>query len=93
LFVSQDDFALALSQKIWGDVPRIGDINPEAEPYYSEFKKDRIQVFDLTKFKSNGDDAHSRAFEKAGTVAEMIRARLQEGQQLSDRKVDLSIGD
>jgi hypothetical protein len=42
-------------------------------------------VFDLTKLKSGGDDAHSRAFEKAGTVAEMIRDRLQKGQQLSER--------
>jgi esterase/lipase superfamily enzyme len=32
LFVSQDDDALALSKMIWGDVPRIGDINPNQKP-------------------------------------------------------------
>jgi len=55
LFVSQDDDALALSKMIWGDVPRIGDINPNEEPYRTELERDRIAVYDLTKLAAPGD--------------------------------------
>jgi esterase/lipase superfamily enzyme len=84
LFVSQDDDALALSKMIWGDVPRIGDINPSQEPYRSEFERDRIAVYDLTKLAAPGDDAHDRAFENAPSVAAMIRNRMAQGQALSE---------
>jgi esterase/lipase superfamily enzyme len=86
LFVSQDDRALSLSRTIWGDVPRLGDIDPESEPYRSEFEKDRIVVFDLTTLARGGDDAHSRAFEQADTVVRLLRDRLGQGQQLSEKE-------
>jgi esterase/lipase superfamily enzyme len=41
LFVSQDDDALALSRTIWGDVTRLGDVNPQQEPYRTELAGDR----------------------------------------------------
>jgi esterase/lipase superfamily enzyme len=85
LFVSQDDDALALSKMIWGDVPRIGDINPNEEPYRTEFERDRIAVYDLTKLAAPGDDAHDRAFENAPSVVAMIRNRIAQGQALSER--------
>jgi esterase/lipase superfamily enzyme len=82
LFVSQDDKALALSQFIWGGIPRLGEVDPNAEPYHSEFERQRIIVFDLTKLKSSGDDAHDRAFEDITSVSAMVRKRLHEGQQM-----------
>jgi esterase/lipase superfamily enzyme len=85
LFVSQDDDALALSKVIWGDVPRIGDINPSQEPYRTELERDRIAVYDLTKLAVPGDDAHDRAFENAPSVVAMIRNRMAQGQALSER--------
>jgi esterase/lipase superfamily enzyme len=85
LFVSQDDDALALSKMIWGDVPRIGDINPNQEPYRTELERDRITVYDLTKLAAPGDDAHDRAFENAPSVVAMIRNRMAQGQALSER--------
>jgi esterase/lipase superfamily enzyme len=84
LFVSQDDNALKLSQFIWGGVPRLGEIDPNAEPYRSEFERQRIVVFDLTKLRSPGDDAHDRAFEDITSVAALIRKRLHEGQQMAE---------
>jgi esterase/lipase superfamily enzyme len=72
LFVSQDDTALALSQAIWGGVPRLGEINPAQEPYQSEFKRENIEVFDLTKLKGG---AHDRAFEDITQVLVMVRQR------------------
>lgn len=88
LFVSQDDKALGLSKIIWGGVPRLGEINPTLEPYRSEFERDRITVFDLTKLKSIGDDPHDRAFEDVTTVVGMIRQRLSEGQAMTEHRPD-----
>jgi esterase/lipase superfamily enzyme len=73
LFVSQDDSALELSKMIWGGMPRIGDADLAQEPYRTELERERIAVFDLTKLKSTGDNAHSRAFDDITEVMTMIR--------------------
>jgi esterase/lipase superfamily enzyme len=83
LFVSTDDQALKISQSIWNGQKRVGDANPDEEPFRSEFEKDGIAVFDLTNLQGN---AHSRAFEDVKTVVGMIEQRFAEGQQLTDRK-------
>jgi esterase/lipase superfamily enzyme len=90
LFLSQDDRALSLSQIIWGGVQRLGDVDPEQEPYRTEFAQDRIEVFDLTKLKARGDDAHDRAFEDVTSVMAMIKQRLRDGQQMADRGSNIS---
>jgi len=51
LFVSQDDRALALSKTIWGEVPRLGEVNPKENPYRSELARDQIEVLNLTSLK------------------------------------------
>jgi esterase/lipase superfamily enzyme len=80
LFVSQDDQALKLSRTIAGGVQRIGDVNPDEEPYRSEFARQGILAFDLTHLQG---DAHSRAFEDITSVMGMIKRRLAAGQQLA----------
>ena len=80
LFVSQDDQALKRSRTIAGGVQRIGDINPDEEPYRSEFARQGILAFDLTHLQGN---AHSRAFEDITSVMGMIERRLAAGQQLA----------
>jgi len=90
LFVSRDDGALALSKAIWGDVPRLGDIDPNREPYRDELRSDHIDVYDLTKLAVAGDDAHDRAFEQVTSVVEMIRARMAQGQTLSDERAPVN---
>ena len=84
LFVSQDDDALSLSKTIWGDVPRLGDIDPAQEPYRTEFGRDKILVFDLTRLATAGDDAHDRAFSDVTSVMGLIRQRLSQGQSMTD---------
>jgi esterase/lipase superfamily enzyme len=81
LFFSRDDQALKLSKSIWGGATRLGDIDPDQEPYKSDFKQEGIQVFDLTGLRGN---AHSRAFEDVTSVIGMIERRLAEGQQMTD---------
>jgi esterase/lipase superfamily enzyme len=84
LFVSQDDDALSLSKTIWGDVPRLGDIDPSQEPYRTELGQDKILVFDLTRLATAGDDAHDRAFSDVTSVMGMIQQRLRQGQSMTD---------
>jgi esterase/lipase superfamily enzyme len=86
LFVSQDDKALALSKTIWGGSPRLGEVDPEQDPYRSELARDQIEVFDLTDLKKAGDDAHDRAFSDVTSVVGMIKQRLRDGQQMTDTK-------
>jgi esterase/lipase superfamily enzyme len=81
LFVSQDDGALKASRFIGGDVQRLGDVNPAAEPYRGEFERSGIEVFDLTKL--GGGDAHGRAFEEVDSVVGMIKQRMNQGQALA----------
>ncbi len=82
-FVSRDDQALALSEAIWGGIPRIGDIDPHSEPYRSDFEQKHIEVFDLTQLKSVGDNAHDRAFEDITKVMVMMKQRFVEDPQIA----------
>ncbi|WP_019196062.1 alpha/beta hydrolase [Afipia birgiae] len=75
LFVSRDDKALDLSKLIWGGVSRLGEVDPNDEPYRTEFERGKIEVFDLTKLKVAGGDAHSRAFDDITAVMAMIEQR------------------
>ncbi|MBR0788665.1 alpha/beta fold hydrolase [Bradyrhizobium manausense] len=82
LFLSQDDIALKLSKSLAGGIARLGDINPQDEPYKSALAQQKILVFDLTHL--GGDDAHSRAFDDVSSVMGMIKQRLAQGQQLGE---------
>jgi esterase/lipase superfamily enzyme len=75
LFVSRDDTALDLSKVVWGGVSRLGDVDPNEEPYRTEFEREKIEVFDLTKLKVLGDNAHSRAFDDITAVMAVIEQR------------------
>jgi esterase/lipase superfamily enzyme len=81
LFLSQDDHALKLSKSIWGGATRLGDINPEEEPYKSEFAHDKMLVFDVSHLEG---DPHSRAFDDVQSVMGMIERRLAAGQHLEE---------
>lgn len=81
LFLSQDDHALKLAKSLMGGETRLGDVNPESEPYKSELADQKIMVFDLSHLES---DAHSRAFDEVTSVMGMIERRLAEGQQLAE---------
>lgn len=81
LFLSQDDLALKLSKSMSGGATRLGDVNADEEPYRSEFKREKILVFDLTHLKGK---SHSRAFGEVTSVMAMIERRFAEGQQLAE---------
>jgi esterase/lipase superfamily enzyme len=83
LFLSQDDRALELSKSLWGGDTRLGEVNPELEPYKSDFEREKIMVFDLSHLDGK---AHSRAFDEVTSVVGMIERRLAAGQQLTEER-------
>ena len=86
LFLSQDDQALKLAKTIVGGKTRLGDVDPDQEPYKTDFQHEDIMVFDLTGLRGG---AHSRAFENATSVMAMIEMRLAGGQQMTDGGPDV----
>ena len=88
LFVSRDDRALALSRRIWGNVARLGAIDPEKEPYKTELATNKISVIDLTKIKA-GDELHHSKFAQSPQIVQLIGSRLSDGQTLTDQRLGL----
>ena len=88
LFVSQDDRALAASRHFWGDVARVGAIDPDAEPYRELLASEGIKVFDLTKLKSDDDLRHAK-FASSPEVVRLIGERLVDGQPIEEDGPDL----
>ncbi|MBL8580853.1 MAG: alpha/beta hydrolase [Rhizobiaceae bacterium] len=88
LFVSQDDRALAVSRKVWGNVARLGAINPEMEPYKEELADNDITVIDLTKVKS-GDKLNHGKFASSPQIVQLIGTRISDGQTLTDSREGL----
>jgi esterase/lipase superfamily enzyme len=81
LFVSQDDRALRLSRTIQGGTIRLGQVDPNQEPFRTDFRREGIKVFDLTNLPGR---AHSRAFREVTSVTEMIERRFAEGQPMAE---------
>ncbi|MEQ1954488.1 alpha/beta hydrolase [Mesorhizobium sp. CN2-181] len=88
LFVSRDDRALAVSKRVWGNVSRLGAIDPKQEPYKTELGDNKITVIDLTDIKA-GDDLHHSKFAESPQIVELIGTRLSTGQTLTDNRVGL----
>ena len=88
LFVSQDDRALAVSRRVWGDIPRLGAIDPTVEPYKTELAQDKITTIDLTKLNSDDRLNHGK-FASSPEVVQLIGTRLASGQSVTDSRVGL----
>ncbi|WP_421414233.1 alpha/beta hydrolase [Agrobacterium tumefaciens] len=88
LFVSRDDRALAVSRRVWGNVSRLGAIDPEQSPYREELAANAITVIDLTKVKA-GDSLHHSKFAESPEIVQLIGKRLSDGQTLSDNRLGL----
>ncbi|WEZ85419.1 alpha/beta hydrolase (plasmid) [Rhizobium sp. 32-5/1] len=88
LFVSRDDRALAVSRRVWGDVARLGSIDPEQAPYKQELADADIKVIDLTKVKA-GDRLNHGKFAESPEIVRLIGARISDGQTLTDNRIGL----
>jgi len=90
LFVSRDDKALAVSRRVWGNVARLGSIDPESDPYKQELAENKVAVIDLTKIHGEDKLNHSK-FAESPEIVQLIGNRLSSGQVLSDER--LGFGD
>lgn len=88
LFVSQDDRALAASRRIWGNVERLGQINPTLEPYKSQLAAENVTVIDLTDLKT-ADRLNHGKFAESPQVVQAIGLRLAQGQTITDSRIGL----
>ncbi len=88
VFLSRDDDALAVSQRVWGDKPRLGAVDIRQEPYREKLAGDHISVVDITGAKSDDPLGHG-AFARSPLVVRSIGARLAGGQALSDAQAGL----
>jgi esterase/lipase superfamily enzyme len=88
LFVSQDDKALQFSRRLWGDVARLGSINPEEQPYKDAIARSKITVVDLTKLQSGDPLAHGK-FAESPDVVRFIGRRLAAGQTVTEHNSTL----
>ena len=88
LFVSQDDRALAVSRRVWGNKDRLGAVDPDVEPYKTEFEKDKITDLNLTKLRT-GDKLNHGKFAESPEVVKLIGTRLVDGQPITDSRVGL----
>lgn len=88
LFVSRDDRALGVSRRVWGDVSRLGAIDPEQQPYKDELAANEITVIDLTKVET-GDRLHHDKFASSPEIVRSIGARISDGQTLTDNRISL----
>lgn len=86
LFVSQDDRALAVSRRVWGNKDRLGAVDPDLEPYKSEFEQEKITVLNLTKLRT-GDRLNHGKFAESPEVVKLIGSRLVAGQPITDSRV------
>lgn len=89
VFVSRDDKALALSQRIWGNHPRLGAIDPTQGTYRSFLAKEKIQVVDLTDIQSRDSFNHGK-FADNPDIVRLIGGRLAAGQNLNEATNGLS---
>lgn len=88
LFTSRDDKALVLARRIAGNVDRLGQIDPNLEPYRSELEKAGISVIDLTRLKA-GDRLNHGKFAASPEVVQLIGKRLVAGQTVTDSQIGL----
>jgi esterase/lipase superfamily enzyme len=92
VFVSQDDRALAVSRFVAGNVNRLGQIDPEVEPYRTEAEKNGITFIDLTRLKTPGGGLNHDKFAASPQIVKAIGTRLVNGESLSQSRIGLGDG-
>ncbi len=82
--------ALAFSRRVWGDIPRLGSIDPGGSATTrTRWKPMRSPSSSLTKKAKAGDGLHHSKFAESPQVVQLIGARISEGQTLTDSRMGL----
>ena len=91
VFVARNDKALNFSRRIWGNVDRLGQVDPSSEPYRTAFATAGIRVVDLTSVDGQDGLGHNK-FADSPEVVRLIGERLVAGQTITDSRVGLGDG-
>jgi esterase/lipase superfamily enzyme len=87
LVTSEDDKALAISRRVWGE-PRLGSIDPNQEPDEGKLKREGIEVIDATRLRSS-DPFHHGKFAENPQLARVIGQIFTPGQTLTGSRISL----
>jgi esterase/lipase superfamily enzyme len=88
VFVAADDRALEASRILWQSKERLGEIDPNVEPYKSYVQDHRIDVVNLSNVKSDDDINHDK-FAQSPVVVRLIGRQLATGQPVTDQEIHL----
>lgn len=91
IITSQDDRALAFSRFLSGNISRVGQIDPSAEPYKSKLEAAGMTVVDLTGLQTQDSLRHSK-FAESPQIVQLLGAQIASGQPLTDSRVGLGDG-
>lgn len=86
VFISDDDKALAASRIIWGSKTRLGDFDPDAEPYKTFMEENRIAVVNMTDVRPGGWIDHGKYADSPRIIREIGR-QLATGQPITDQQI------
>lgn len=86
VFISDDDKALAAAKIIWGSKARLGDFNPNAEPYKTFMEQNRIDIVNMTDIRNNGWIDHGK-YSDSPRVIQQIGLQLATGQPITDQQI------
>lgn len=84
LLVSRDDRALGISQRLSGNLPRLGNYAEDGD-----IANLGIIVYDVTGVKSDDNLRHGK-FASAPEIVQLLGSRLSEGDKLAEDKVRFS---
>lgn len=89
VFVASDDRALEASKILWQSKSRLGDINPDIEPYADYMKAHNIDVVNLSDVKTSGFIHHDK-FAASSEIVSLIGKQIATGQPISDQSIGLT---
>lgn len=90
LFTSRRDRALNLSQRLAGRVTRLGQIDPNEEPYRSQMLRAGVVVVDLSGVEA-GDRLNHGQFAENPEIVQLLGRRLLGGQSLEQDQDNLGV--
>jgi esterase/lipase superfamily enzyme len=88
VFVAADDRALEASRILWQSKERLGEINPNVEPYKSYVESHNIDVVNLSNVNTDSDINHDK-FAQSPVVVRLIGRQLATEQPVTDQEVHL----
>ena len=86
VFISDDDKALAASKLLWSSKARLGDFDPNTEPYKTFMEQNRIDIVNMTDIRTSGWIDHGK-FSASPRIIRQIGQQLASGQPLTDQRI------